>query len=289
MDQNLPFSALKEQFEFFLNDHLPKAQSFHPHYEQSLHVMLQGGGKRFRPLLLMAVVDAYEKLLIPSSMHVALAIECLHTYSLIHDDLPCMDDASMRRNTPTLHVTYDEVTAVLAGDALNTLAFSLIAHAPLADSIKIACVKELADNGGHDGMVLGQALDCHYENQTLEVEQLKFLHLHKTARLIAASLKMGGIIAGLNKPLQEQLFQFGLDMGLMFQIHDDIIDVTQSKEEAGKDTQNDNDKNSYVNLLGLEGAIHEREKLKEQLKESMQGFSEPCQQNLMQLVDKYFV
>lgn len=289
MNQFIQFPEIKDEFEQFLKSHLPRAASFHPHYETSLQSMLQCGGKRFRPLLLLAVVHARNTLLLPSAMHVALAVECLHTYSLIHDDLPAMDDAAMRRGTPTLHTTYDEVTAILAGDALNTIAFSIIAHAPLADSVKIACVKELADNGGHAGMVLGQALDCHFENEILDVEQLKFLHIHKTAKLIAASLKMGGVIAGMNTELQNKLFTFGINLGLMFQIHDDIIDVTQSSEQAGKDTNNDGDKNSYVNLLGLEGAIKERETLKDSLKSDLSLYPELLQQNLMFLLNKYFI
>jgi geranylgeranyl diphosphate synthase, type II len=288
MNHSPLFSSIKEEFERFLHTHLPRASSFHPHYEHALSTMLTGGGKRLRPCLLLGVVDAYDPLLIPASMHIAFAVECLHTYSLIHDDLPCMDDASMRRNTPTLHISYDESTAVLAGDALNTFSFFLIAQAPLADSVCIACIKELSHHGGHSGMVLGQALDCHFHNQELKLSELQDIHLRKTARLIAASLKMGGIITGIEMSLQHQLYQFGLDLGLAFQIQDDIIDTTQSQDEAGKNTQCDSGKNSYVNLLGLKGAITERDHLINKLTEDTHQFSKSCQENLLHIIHQSF-
>ncbi|MDD4884464.1 polyprenyl synthetase family protein, partial [Sulfuricurvum sp.] len=153
-----------EQFEAFLGAHLPVVTSFHPHYELSLHQMLTGGGKRFRPALLLGVVRAYNPLLIQSAYHVALAIEVLHTYSLIHDDLPAMDNADLRRGIPTLHKTYDEVSAILAGDALNTYAFEILSNAPLADRVNVKLVRSLAHNVRVNGMVLGQAIDCQFEN-----------------------------------------------------------------------------------------------------------------------------
>jgi uncharacterized protein involved in tolerance to divalent cations len=133
-----------DKFEDYLSSNLPASDSFHPHYEKSLQKMLLAGGKRFRPLLVLSVVQAYNPLLISSAMPVALAVEFLHTYSLIHDDLPAMDDAPLRRGHETLHTVYDEATAILAGDALNTESFNLIASAPLSSDIKIELVKELA-------------------------------------------------------------------------------------------------------------------------------------------------
>ncbi|MDX1294718.1 MAG: polyprenyl synthetase family protein, partial [Sulfurimonadaceae bacterium] len=205
-----------QQFEAFLTAHLPKAPSFHPHYEAALHDMLLAGGKRFRPMLLLGVVKAYNELLLDAANHAAYAIELLHTYSLIHDDLPAMDDADLRRGNPTLHVTYDEVTAILAGDALNTYAFEVLANAPFSDAVRVKLVRELASNGGLGGMVLGQAIDCHFENQPLELDQIKLLHINKTAKLIAASLKMGAIIAG-QKELEQPIYDFGINLGLLFQ------------------------------------------------------------------------
>jgi farnesyl diphosphate synthase len=243
-----------KQFEQFLEQNLPKAPSYHPHYEKALSMMFQAGGKRFRPMLLLHVVQAYNPLLISGAMYAALAIESLHTYSLIHDDLPAMDDAPLRRGFETLHVTYDDVTAILAGDALNTYAFELLADAPLSSDVRIRLVELLAKAGGTNGMVLGQAIDCHFENHPLTLDELKVLHLNKTGKLIAAALAMGAAVID-NSVLQKQLYNFGLDLGLLFQIQDDILDVTQSDEEAGKTTNNDGNKNSFVNLLGLDGAV----------------------------------
>ena len=165
-----------------------------------------------------------------------------------------MDNADLRRGFQTLHKKYDEVTAILVGDALNTEAFNQIANASLSNDIKVDLIKTLSSDGGINGMIIGQAIDCFFENQKLEIEQLQFLHIHKTARLIAGSLKMGAIISEYDLVTQEKLYNFGIDLGLLFQIQDDIIDETCSSEEAGKTTQNDGAKNSFVNLLGLDGA-----------------------------------
>lgn len=242
-------------FERFLATHLPTATSFHPHYDKALSEMLLVGGKRFRPSLLLTVVEALQPALLESACWAAAAVEVLHTYSLIHDDLPVMDNAPMRRGHPTLHVTYDEVTAVLVGDALNTYAFELLAQAPLAPTTVVALVKELAKAGGVGGMVLGQAIDCHFTGHRLSYEELVLLHRKKTADLIAASLVMGGIIAGLSSESLESLRTFGLEAGLLFQIRDDLIDLLLSSEEAGKTTGHDGDKNSFVTLLGRDGAL----------------------------------
>jgi len=274
-------------FEKFLENNLIKNPSFHPYFEKATNEMLLAGGKRFRPMLLLKVVESYNPLMIESAYYPALAIEVLHTYSLIHDDLPAMDNASLRRGHPTLHKTFDEVTAILVGDGLNTYAFELISDAPLHNDIKVALIKELSHNGGLNGMVLGQAIDCYFENKPLNLEELKFLHIHKTAKLIAASLKMGAILVNLDTKIQEKLYNFGIDLGLLFQIQDDIIDETLSPEEAGKDTKNDNDKNSFVNLLGLDGAIKEADNLAEKLQKEFSEFDEKLQNGLKELINKY--
>ena len=255
MDKNNSMEKLLSLFEDYLLANLPDSKTFHPYFEDALADMLKAGGKRFRPMLLLSVVKSNKSLLIPNSLSVALGLEFLHTYSLIHDDLPAMDNADLRRGFQTLHKKYDEVTAILVGDALNTEAFNLIANASLSNDIKIDLIKSLSFNGGINGMIIGQAIDCYFENQKLELNQLEFLHIHKTARLIAASLQMGAIISEYDLETQNKLYNFGIDLGLLFQIQDDIIDETQSSEEAGKTTQNDGAKNSFVNLLGLEGAI----------------------------------
>jgi len=276
-----------QRFEAYLKANLPKVETFHPHYNDALSVMLMAGGKRFRPMLLLSVVEAYEPLLFEGALAPALALEFLHTYSLIHDDLPAMDDAPLRRGFKTLHVTYDETTAILVGDALNTEAFYHIAKAALRDDVKIKLVELLARDGGTYGMVLGQAIDLHFENIPLSLEQVKVLHRNKTAKLIATSLLMGAVIVGLEKFKQEALYAFGIDLGLLFQIQDDIIDETQTEVEAGKTTGNDGDKNSFINLIGLEKTIEEAETLAKHLEEEFEKFDDVLQNGLRNIVNKY--
>ncbi len=278
--------AAMEQFEQFLKRHLPEIESFHPHYETALQSMLLAGGKRFRPALLLSVVRAYNTLLVPNAYHAAYAVELLHTYSLIHDDLPVMDNAGLRRGQPTLHVQYNDVTAVLVGDALNTYAFEVLSQAPFSDRIRVKLIRELAHNGGLHGMVLGQIMDCHFENQPLSLKEIKLLHINKTGKLIAASLKMGAIIVG-EEILAEALYEFGVKLGLLFQVQDDILDVTQSTQEAGKPTNNDSDKNSFVTLLGLREALHKADTLAAELFKMMQTFEAPLQQELDGLLTHY--
>ena len=278
---------LLETFETHLLNNLPKSDTFHPHFEEALGFMLKAGGKRFRPMLLLNVVASKKSLLIENSLDVALGLEMLHTYSLIHDDLPAMDDADLRRGFETLHKKYDEVTAILVGDALNTESFRKIVNAPLHNDIKIELIKTLSSDGGIDGMIIGQAIDCFFENQTLKLEQLKILHINKTAKLIAASLKMGAIIAQYELEVQEKLYNFGIDLGLLFQIQDDIIDETQTEEEAGKTTQNDQSKNSFVNLLGLAGAKESADKLANKCEKTLNTFDSNLKNSLDKLLTKY--
>ncbi len=279
---------LLQDFENFLQNHLPMAKSFHPTYQKALHEMFQAGGKRFRPLILLHVVDTYEPLLIPGANFIAAGIEMLHTYSLIHDDLPTFDDAPLRRGAPTLHVSYDEVTATLVGDALNSHSFYMIGDAPLDADIKVRLIKELALNGGAEGMVLGQAIDCYFENKKLNIDELTFLHIHKTAKLIAVSLKMGAIIVGLDHTDEDLLYEIGLKIGLLFQVQDDIIDVTLSDEEAGKTTSNDANKNSFTNLLGMNGALKEKQKLIDEIEEMIEKLDEKLALKLQSMINYYF-
>jgi farnesyl diphosphate synthase len=275
-----------EEFERFLLDNLPRAESFHPHYDAALARMLTAGGKRFRPALLLGVVRAFNPLMRDAAHHAALAVEMLHTYSLIHDDLPAMDDADLRRGLPTLHTCYDEVTAILVGDALNTHAFQVLSEAPFSDRTRVRLINILAKNGGSDGMVLGQAIDCSFENAKLSLDEVKFLHTNKTAKLIAASLQMGAVIAG-QKALEQPLYDFGIDLGLLFQIQDDILDATQTSEEAGKPTHNDAAKNSFVTLLGLEGAVAEADTLAADLTERLKNIDARLYGELAPMLLKY--
>ncbi len=277
-----------EDFEEYLLSNLPSVKSFHPYFDEALKKMVIAGGKRFRPELLLRVVDAYEPLLIKNAYPVALGVELLHTYSLVHDDLPSMDDADLRRGEETLHKAYDEVTAILVGDALNSHSFYMISKAPLSDEVKVKLISELSYYGGIGGMVTGQAIDCYFENQRLDIEELKFLHIHKTAKLIATSLKMGGIIVGLDSVTLRRVFDFGEHLGLLFQVQDDIIDATLSKEAAGKTTGNDGDKNSFVNLLGLKKARDYKKSLIEKLKKELDEFDKRLADSLLEIIERYF-
>lgn len=269
--------------EEFIKKNLIKAKSFHPYFEKALNEMLLAGGKRFRPKLLLAVVRAYEPLLVENAKYVAFGLELIHTYSLIHDDLPIMDDASLRRGHPTLHTTYDEVTALLVGDALNSYAFYMLSIAPLSNDVKIELIKTLSENA--KDMVLGQAIDCYFENKKLNLDELKFLHLNKTAKLIATSLKMGAIIVDLD--IKDKLYEFGLDLGLLFQIQDDILDVTKKEEEIGKTTNLDENKNTFVTLLGLDDAIKEANNLAKKIEEKLNSFDENLKIELQKLLKNY--
>lgn len=279
------FNKLKNVVEDNLDRYLPV--DYPNSIFESMRYSVLAGGKRLRPVITLEVArilsGSYAQ-----AIPAACAVEMLHTQSLIHDDLPCMDNADLRRGHPTLHVTYDETTAVLMGDALNTHAFYMIANAPLSAEIKIKLVSILSGDAGIYGMVLGQAIDCFFEQKKLTLEELSFLHQHKTAKLIAASLLMGAVICELETKAQEALYQFGLKLGLLFQVQDDIIDATLSSVEAGKPTQNDGHKNSFVNLLGLQGAQDAKATLLQELDSELKKLDTELATVLKSIVDEYF-
>ncbi|ARJ56802.1 polyprenyl synthetase family protein [Campylobacter cuniculorum] len=276
---------VKELFLAHLEKNLPKVQSFHPFFNQALEQMLKAGGKHFRAQLLLKVVESKKPSLLNVALDAALALEFIHTYSLIHDDLPAMDNADFRRSIPTLHKSYDEATAILVGDALNTEAFLLLCRLNLKKSIRLKLIHTLALNAGLRGMIIGQALDCHFENKKLKLKELEFLHTHKTAKLIAASLKMGCEICELSSKESKKIYEIGLKLGLIFQINDDIIDVTMNEKDLGKPTHHDTQKNSFVNLMGLEKALKTKEKL---LKEcDLEKLDSKLAHNLKNLIQQY--
>lgn len=267
----------------YLESNLPSVESFHPHFNEALAWVLKAGGKHFRAQLVIGTAKAINPSCDPYAA--ALAVELLHTYSLIHDDLPAMDNANLRRGVPTLHVKYDEVTAILAGDALNTAAFGVLANSNLLPHIAIKCIQVLSKNGGLDGMVIGQAIDCYFENKKLSLDELEFLHLHKTGALIAASMQIGAIVAGASDEESNDIYKAGLKLGLAFQIHDDIIDATSSSDKAGKPTNNDSSKNSFTNLLGVDKAIEARDELEKQIINQIQN--QDVKELVTNLINKY--
>nr|WP_152778861.1 polyprenyl synthetase family protein [Campylobacter hepaticus] len=270
-----------------MDKNLPQIESFHPFFNEALAMMLKAGGKHFRAQLLLSVVQSTKPQLLNQALDAALALEFIHTYSLIHDDLPAMDNADFRRTLPTLHKKYDESTAILIGDALNTEAFLILAHANLKDSIKIKLIQTLAFNAGINGMIIGQAIDCFFENQKLKLDELEFLHIHKTAKLIAAALKMGCEICELEPYQNDIIYKLGLKLGLIFQINDDIIDATMSQEQSGKSSHKDTYKNSFVNLLGLNQAIKTKQDLLYEYQKDLEKIDQKLAQMIQNLITQY--
>lgn len=230
-----------------------KLVPYHSLFEAARYSLL-GGGKRLRPILALAAAEALggsiEKALTPSC-----ALEMIHTYSLIHDDLPCMDDDDFRRGKPSLHKAYPEGHAVLAGDFLLTYAFDILANDPrLTEQERLQLIQVLAKRSGAEGMIGGQVMDVAAEEQNITLDVLEKIHHLKTGAMIIASLEFGAITANASLKDRACLAQFGKDIGLAFQIVDDILDVTNSEAKHGRKVASDqiNGKTTYVSLLGLE-------------------------------------
>lgn len=241
------------QLEDYMWAHLDQAHD--AHLAKAMHYSLAAGGKRLRPLLLLATATGLGASL-DAAIPAAAAIEFIHTYSLIHDDLPAMDNAAMRRGQPANHVQFDEATAILAGDALLTDAFALVSATDVSAEQQVALVRILATSAGSQGMVAGQQLDLDGSHLQLTTDQLNELNAHKTGALIRAAVDMGAVIGAANAATRATLAQFAGAFGLGFQLLDDIEDVTMSAAQLGKPAHQDaaNGKNTYVALLGLAGA-----------------------------------
>jgi len=202
----------------------------------------------------------------------ATAVELIHAFSLVHDDLPAMDDDDLRRGRPTVHVAFDVATAILAGDALQALAFEVLAAAPLDAGIRIALVGELAKASGANGMCAGQALDMAATGQTLDLPRLEHLHALKTGALIRAAVRMGALSAGARGDYLQSLDEFADALGLAFQIRDDILDVESNSEQLGKTAGKDEaqGKSTYPGLLGIVESRQKLEALASQMQASLQ-------------------
>ena len=225
-----------------------------PHLRAAMVYSVEAGGKRLRPLLLLSVVAMYDGV-IADALPAAAALEYVHTYSLIHDDLPAMDDDDLRRGKPTNHKQFGEALAILAGDALLTDAFAILSRQYRVKGA--ACVQILAEAAGSNGMVGGQVLDMDGENEQYHLETLKRMHEAKTGALIQAAIAMGGLFVTIPETDQTALADFSAAFGLGFQIKDDINDVTKTTAELGKTADKDviEHKNTFPELLGLDGAI----------------------------------
>ena len=239
---------------------------------ESMRYSLTAGGKRIRPILVLEFcrISGGD---VQKALPVACAIEMLHTYSLIHDDLPCMDNDDLRRGKPTNHVVYGECTAVLAGDALQAEAFGTILRSELSADTRANCAEILADAVGSDGMCAGQFLDMAGENKVLSEEDLNEINSRKTGALLIAACKMGVAAAGGRDEQLEAAALFGAAIGAAFQIRDDILDVISTNEALGKPVGSDaqENKNTYMALYGEERCMEMIRRLTESAKSALSG------------------
>ncbi len=251
---------------------------------RAMRYSVLNGGKRLRPMLVYLIGELSDT----ESEYLdtlACSVELIHCYSLIHDDLPAMDDDDLRRGNPTTHKKFDEATAILAGDALQPLAFELITSIETSDRNKVEMIRSLAKACGHLGMVGGQIKDIHSQN-IFNVESLDLMHSEKTGRLIEASIETSGILSGLSKDDIESLKSYGAKIGLAFQIQDDIIDIESPSYVSGKDQGSDitKDKTTYPSLVGLDESRMRARELANQAKKILLPITKNTD-NLIKLAD----
>lgn len=251
MNKQEKLALVESALEEFYGD-----QQFATNLREAVLYSIHAGGKRIRPYLLLEVLESLQVSIAPAHAKVSAALEMIHTGSLIHDDLPAMDDDDFRRGRLTNHKKFGEALAILAGDALFLDPYALIAQADLPNEIKVDLIASLSLSSGSMGMVAGQVLDMEGEGKHLNLEELQTIHANKTGKLLAFPFQAAGVIAGLDKNLQKQLKTVGELIGLAFQVRDDILDVTASFEEIGKTPQKDlqAEKSTYPALLGLDEA-----------------------------------
>lgn len=272
---------MDKQLQMFISDKTPQiddemnrliaSEKSPATLKDSMLYSVKAGGKRIRPLLVLAVLEDFDKVS-GDDLKVACASELIHTYSLIHDDLPCMDDDDFRRGKPTNHKVYGEATAVLAGDALQTRAFGILASLQHTSSEKmVKLITLLAIASGANGMVGGQILDMEGETALLSLPELEEVHMQKTGALLSFCIEAGAILADASESQLMQLREYARNIGLAFQIKDDILDVTSTTEQLGKTANSDaaSDKSTYPSLLGLEGAQQQLEKYHKNAIESL--------------------
>lgn len=273
LDQYL--ADVRERVQAHLEEILPTTSELAPTLIEAIRYSVLAPGKRLRPVLAVATCEALggdaELALTPGC-----AMEFIHAYSLIHDDLPSMDDDDLRRGRPTCHRAFDEATAILAGDALQPMAFELIAEAPgIALDARIAMIATVAKAAGPHGMVGGQCLDLSSEGKPLTAERLEVLHRAKTGQLLRASVQIGALASGrADEPVLASLDRYGAALGLAFQVVDDILDVTGDAAVIGKTPGADQEagKNTYPGLLTLEGALTKARELLGQALQALEAF-----------------
>ncbi|CAM3733537.1 polyprenyl synthetase family protein [Bordetella sputigena] len=250
-----------EHVERTLDELLPPADAVPTRLHDAMRYAVLGGGKRVRAALVYAAgqacpISGHAMAVEASLDRAAAAVELIHAYSLVHDDLPCMDDDTLRRGRPTTHVRYDEATAMLVGDALQPLAFELLADMPIAPALVVQATQALARASGSLGMAGGQAIDLESVGRQLDREALQTMHGMKTGAMLAVSVALGGIVSGASSSARQALDDYAQAIGLAFQVVDDILDVTADSARLGKTAGKDaaDNKPTYVSLMGLEQA-----------------------------------
>ena len=256
-----PTNSTGQRVDLVLERMLSKATDVPSRLADAMRYAVLGGGKRIRPRLVYAsgrLAGAPVEVL----DHAAAAVEFVHAYSLVHDDLPAMDDDDLRRGRPTVHVAFDEATAILAGDALQALAFGTVCADGVDAAVSSRWVRLLAAAAGAEGMVGGQVLDLEGETRRLNAHELEQLHRRKTGALLHAAVAMGAAAGNVSGAKADALDRFGAEIGLAFQIHDDVLDATVATEALGKRQGADADrgKSTYVTVLGLESARKEADR-----------------------------
>ena len=249
----------RQTVDRYLEAHLPPVGTSPAVLHEAIRYSLLAGGKRLRPILTIAAAESIGSPPL-AMLPIACAFEFIHTYSLIHDDLPAMDNDDFRRGKLTNHKVYGDGVAILAGDGLHTMAFEWCSRADLVNDIEpyvqVQIIQELALGAGNHGMVGGQVLDIQAENQRVALEELHTIHAHKTGKLIRAAVRAGALLSGADLRQFDQLTAYAEDVGLAFQIADDVLNVTGTREELGKDANTDAErgKQTYPGFYGLEGA-----------------------------------
>ena len=274
-------AAHKTRIDAELDTLLPAADCFPDRLHQAMRYCILAGGKRLRPILAIAAAEALggsgEQVL-----REACSLEMIHTYTLLHDDLPCMDDDDMRRGSPATHIVYGEAMAVLAADALQTEAFRVLTEGATRQRhpADVICrvVVMLADACGSRGVIGGQVVDIDSEGSRISPELLEYMHMHKTGKLITASVMLGALLQGGSDEQLQALEQYGQAVGLLFQITDDILDITGDTQVLGKTAGSDEarGKATYPALLGMEAARKEQQRLYEQALAALAAFGAPA-------------
>ncbi len=282
------FKNYLEEKKEIIEKNLKKSLSKYKYPErlsEGMEYAVMNGGKRIRPVIMYIICDLFEKEY-KYIEDIALALEFIHCYSLVHDDLPAMDDDMYRRGKLTTHIKYDEATAILVGDALLTEAFNIISDSKnIKDKNKVQIIRKLSEYAGFYGMIGGQYLDIESENKEVSIETLEYIHTHKTGKLLTASVELPLIALDIEDEKIEKLIEYSKLIGIAFQIKDDILDIEGTFEETGKEsTDIKNDKKTYPSLFGMEKS---KEMLNDYINRAKNIIIENCDENklFIELVD----